>query len=166
MNVACPECRSVFRVDPARVPTSSVRARCSVCGAVITIDAGEREGDEFGASTFSPSVATPPPGSPTPVEARPVTRPTPMAQPTIPSTPARPTPAMPSAIAAVTPARPTPAMAPPIVPQQPTRPTPALASLAAPALSGSGRDSDHADRRGARILTTVRDGLSNMTRPR
>ncbi|MBA4071726.1 MAG: hypothetical protein C0497_07830 [Gemmatimonas sp.] len=37
MNVSCPECRSVFRVDPSKVPTVGVRARCSVCGGVITM---------------------------------------------------------------------------------------------------------------------------------
>ncbi|MFL5563233.1 MAG: zinc-ribbon domain-containing protein, partial [Gemmatimonadaceae bacterium] len=37
MNIACPECRSVFRVDPAKVPAGGVRARCSVCGGVITV---------------------------------------------------------------------------------------------------------------------------------
>ncbi|MBM3908784.1 MAG: zinc-ribbon domain-containing protein, partial [Gemmatimonadetes bacterium] len=39
MNVSCPECRSVFRVDPSKVPTVGVRARCSVCGGVISIAA-------------------------------------------------------------------------------------------------------------------------------
>ena len=39
MTVSCPECSSVFRVDPAKVPASGVRARCSVCGGVITISA-------------------------------------------------------------------------------------------------------------------------------
>ena len=37
MNVVCVECRSVFRVDPDRVPVTGVRARCSVCGGVIVI---------------------------------------------------------------------------------------------------------------------------------
>ena len=37
MNIACGECRSVFRVDPARIPAGGVRARCSVCGGVILI---------------------------------------------------------------------------------------------------------------------------------
>ena len=37
MNVSCPECRSVFRVDPAKVPSAGVDARCSVCGAVIAV---------------------------------------------------------------------------------------------------------------------------------
>ena len=40
MTVSCPECRSVFRVDPAKVPATGVRARCSVCGGVIAISGG------------------------------------------------------------------------------------------------------------------------------
>ena len=40
MTVACPDCRSVFRIDPAKVPASGVRARCSVCGGVIAIGGG------------------------------------------------------------------------------------------------------------------------------
>lgn len=40
MTVSCPDCKSVFRVDPAKVPATGVRARCSVCGGVITIGGG------------------------------------------------------------------------------------------------------------------------------
>ncbi|WP_434480620.1 zinc-ribbon domain-containing protein [Gemmatimonas sp.] len=40
MTVSCPECRSVFRVDPAKVPATGVRARCSVCGGVMAIAGG------------------------------------------------------------------------------------------------------------------------------
>lgn len=40
MTVSCPDCRSVFRVDPAKVPATGVRARCSVCGGVISISGG------------------------------------------------------------------------------------------------------------------------------
>jgi predicted Zn finger-like uncharacterized protein len=40
MTVTCPECRSVFRVDPAKVPVSGVRARCAVCGGIIAIAGG------------------------------------------------------------------------------------------------------------------------------
>src|SRR5213078_2722589 len=39
MNVSCPDCRSIFRVDPAKVPPTGVRARCSVCSGVIVIPA-------------------------------------------------------------------------------------------------------------------------------
>ena len=40
MTVSCPDCKSVFRVDPAKVPATGVRARCSVCGGVIAIAGG------------------------------------------------------------------------------------------------------------------------------
>lgn len=43
MNVTCPECGSVFRVDPNKVPASGVRARCSVCGGII--EAGRNAGN-------------------------------------------------------------------------------------------------------------------------
>ena len=51
MNVSCPECRSVFRVDPAKVPSTTVRARCSVCGGVITVSAGASIEDEFSSNS-------------------------------------------------------------------------------------------------------------------
>jgi predicted Zn finger-like uncharacterized protein len=35
MNVTCPNCNTLFRVDPAKVPEAGVRARCSVCSAVF-----------------------------------------------------------------------------------------------------------------------------------
>ncbi len=37
MNVTCPNCATVFRVDPAKVPEKGVRARCSVCGGLIAV---------------------------------------------------------------------------------------------------------------------------------
>ena len=37
MNVTCPNCATVFRVDPAKVPEAGVRARCSVCSAVFAV---------------------------------------------------------------------------------------------------------------------------------
>ena len=51
MNVSCPECRSVFRVDPTKVPANGVRARCSVCGGVITVGAGNSIDEEFAPSS-------------------------------------------------------------------------------------------------------------------
>ena len=47
MNVSCPECQSVFRVDPARVPGPGIRARCSVCGGIIPITAARSWTDDF-----------------------------------------------------------------------------------------------------------------------
>ncbi len=40
MTVSCPDCRSVFRVDPSKVPATGVRARCSVCGGIIVVSGG------------------------------------------------------------------------------------------------------------------------------
>ena len=59
MNVSCPECRSVFRVDPDKVPRVGVRARCSVCGGVIIVGGAGSIDEEFG----SPVSATPVPSA-------------------------------------------------------------------------------------------------------
>ena len=40
MNVSCPQCSTVYRVDPAKVPEGGVRARCSTCGGVIPVGMG------------------------------------------------------------------------------------------------------------------------------
>jgi predicted Zn finger-like uncharacterized protein len=48
VNVSCPECRSIFRVDPTKVPSLGIRARCSVCGGVMTIGVGASIEEEFG----------------------------------------------------------------------------------------------------------------------
>ena len=37
MNVTCPNCATVYRVDPAKVPEAGVRARCSICSAVFAV---------------------------------------------------------------------------------------------------------------------------------
>jgi len=37
VNVGCPQCSSIFRVDPAKVPPGGVRARCSICSGVIPV---------------------------------------------------------------------------------------------------------------------------------
>jgi predicted Zn finger-like uncharacterized protein len=37
MNVSCAQCKTVFRVDPSKVPAEGVRARCSVCGGVFEV---------------------------------------------------------------------------------------------------------------------------------
>jgi predicted Zn finger-like uncharacterized protein len=70
MNVSCPDCRSIFRVDPAKVPPAGVRARCSVCGGVISIPApagqntpptgSQRTPPSSGEPAQAPSRPTPP----------------------------------------------------------------------------------------------------------
>jgi predicted Zn finger-like uncharacterized protein len=37
MNVHCPSCQTVFRVDPDRVPEQGIRARCSRCDATFAV---------------------------------------------------------------------------------------------------------------------------------
>jgi predicted Zn finger-like uncharacterized protein len=95
VNVSCPECRSVFRVDPAKIPALGLRARCSVCGGVITIGAGSSIDEEFAPATRQVSApAIPAPSVPS---AAPVMTPasaprnTPLASAVAPSAPpARP----------------------------------------------------------------------------
>lgn len=43
MNVSCPQCKTVFRVDPRKVPADGVRARCSVCGGVFEVTAEKED---------------------------------------------------------------------------------------------------------------------------
>ena len=61
MNVTCVECQSVYRVDPAKVTRENLRARCSVCGAIIAVGASVRWADAFSAV---PSPTTPPRSAP------------------------------------------------------------------------------------------------------
>src|SRR5689334_15466811 len=59
MNVSCPDCRSIFRVDPAKVPPAGVRARCSVCSGVITIPAPTGQTTPTGGNVRSATPAAP-----------------------------------------------------------------------------------------------------------
>ena len=54
MNVTCPNCATIYRVDPAKVPEGGVRARCNVCNAVFAV---KREGETE--SSREPSVVQP-----------------------------------------------------------------------------------------------------------
>jgi predicted Zn finger-like uncharacterized protein len=76
MNVSCPECSTVFRVDPAKVPAGGVRARCSTCNGVITIASpstgstmGQLASDPIG-DAFAPRRSTPAPFIPQQSSAR------------------------------------------------------------------------------------------------
>jgi predicted Zn finger-like uncharacterized protein len=37
MNVRCPSCETLYRVDPAKVPDEGVRASCATCGSVFPV---------------------------------------------------------------------------------------------------------------------------------
>jgi predicted Zn finger-like uncharacterized protein len=63
MNVSCPTCATVYRVDPAKVPPAGVRARCQICAAVFPVRRGA-ESEEVArpvAASVSASPLAPPP---------------------------------------------------------------------------------------------------------
>lgn len=138
MNVSCPECRSVFRVDPAKIPAAGVRARCSVCGGVITIgQAGAIENDfSDGRATATPVSRPVPRPQPPPARAPTPSRPTPGVAPFARNTPlgSRPVSQTPAV------SRPTPVVPPPPRPSAPNvpgarataQPTPSQPSSARP----------------------------------
>ena len=90
MNATCPQCQTVFRVDPAKVPEAGVRARCSVCAGVFWV---RREAEPVAAAPPA-AVAAPPravPQTPAPAPARaPVAAPAPKAPPVAPAPVAAP----------------------------------------------------------------------------
>lgn len=57
MNVTCPNCATVYRVDPAKVPEAGVRARCAICGAVFPV---RREGEATRPAPPVPAMAAAP----------------------------------------------------------------------------------------------------------
>ena len=135
MNVSCPQCSTVYRVDPAKVPAEGVRARCSACGGVIPVGrAGETAAaprqTPVSASAVVPVTPATPAARPSPVYAAPVrqSQPTPPRPATLPPlrpTPRSPWPSVPSptpvSVPAVTP--PTPA---PVTHRPPVTPAPAV----------------------------------------
>ena len=80
MNVSCPSCNTTYRVDPAKVPETGIRARCAVCSAVFLVR-GE------GAAAPPPAARAPSPPVP------PSTPPVPAAAPAVLSAPPAPPPA-------------------------------------------------------------------------
>ncbi|HEV7589081.1 MAG TPA: zinc-ribbon domain-containing protein [Longimicrobium sp.] len=79
MNVQCTSCKTVFRVDPRKVPAGGVRARCSICRAVFDVPAPPVEaGAPAAPAEARPEAAAPAP-APTPAAA---TQPTPTPAPT------------------------------------------------------------------------------------
>lgn len=47
MNISCPQCRYVYRFDPARVPVGGARTRCGACGTPFLVaheDEAQRPG--------------------------------------------------------------------------------------------------------------------------
>lgn len=144
MNVRCPTCQTVFRVDPAKVPPGGVRARCAVCAATIHVRQDGAQPRATTAPAASPAPPAAPRATPAPEPARPAAeapraprlsqpfiapRTAPSAPPTTepsrrPSAPVfRPTPGQP-----LTPAAAPPAAPPQAPPRPPAAPQPAPAA--------------------------------------
>jgi predicted Zn finger-like uncharacterized protein len=120
VNVTCPDCQSVFRVDPTKVPVGGVRARCSVCGGVIAVGVTRATPPRPAAAIAeqtAPRVPQPAVAEPHAADAQqapvqpPSAAPAPAEAPRRAPTPAAPTPAVP------TPAAPRPAVEPPAAPR-------------------------------------------------
>lgn len=124
MNVSCPQCSTIYRVDPAKVPAGGVRARCSACGGVIPVGMSapmrQTQGTPPRGATLPPPRPTPrapwpsvpTPNAPLAMPARPfVPSQTPISVPTVTPQPPAPTAPRPPAYAApaATPARTSPA---------------------------------------------------------
>lgn len=73
MNVTCPNCATVYRVDPAKVPEGGVRARCNICSAVFAVRR-DGEAQEHPASTTAVGAASPPASPAAPPAAQPAPR--------------------------------------------------------------------------------------------
>jgi len=92
MNVSCPQCKTVFRVDPCKVPAEGVRARCSVCGGVFEVVHEMKQAAPVGApAARGPASTQPAPAQP---QAAPAARPQPAAP--APEAPPPPAPAPPA----------------------------------------------------------------------
>lgn len=123
MNVTCQDCRSIFRVDPAKVPPNGVRARCSVCGAILRVSVGATTPLTSPAMTprATSPVWTPAVSQPAPSGLPGLRRPTPTLNATPESGtpyPARPTPSIATPAIAMS----TPSVARPLVPPPPPSP--------------------------------------------
>src|SRR5205085_2915253 len=112
MNVTCPSCETVYRVDPAKVPPGGVRARCAVCSSVFPVNpATGAAAPAVAAAPRAPaapaSAAAPSPAPPARAPAAAAPAPAARVAPAAPAPPARP------ATPAVAPPAPAPAGAAP-----------------------------------------------------
>src|SRR6266550_2484205 len=143
MNVTCPSCETVYRVDPSKVPAGGVRARCAVCSNVFPVNAASATAQRSPAEPGPPPAvaaaqrAPAAPGGPGSAPRPPAPPPAPRAVPA----PAPP-PAAPAMRPAAPSAAPAPRAAPPPAPRAPAAPAapppPAAPAGAAPGQRMSG----------------------------
>ncbi len=134
MNVSCPSCETVYRVDPAKVPPGGVRARCAVCSNVFAV----ANATGTSAAAPRPAMASAPAGAAVTPAAAPVFTPARRPTPAPPATPPRP-PVAPPVGAPVRPlaappvSAPAPRAAPPASPVSAPAASPRPAPAPAPA---------------------------------
>ncbi len=112
MNVTCPSCHTVFRVDPAKVPEAGVRARCTVCEGVFGVyrdgeGARPRPRPRHSPSPFTGLESVPEAPAPAPLPKATPVRP----EPVVPPSPPPAAPAAPRPRPIITP----PPVTPPVV---------------------------------------------------
>ena len=136
MNVQCTSCKTVFRVDPRKVPAGGTRARCSICRAVFEVPAPSADGNAAAAQSPAAPVAA--------ASTTPASPPAPVVSPA-----AAPAVSAPSPATAETPAatRPAPATAP-------ERPAPA-AALRAPSPFGATDPASKARRLARALISDI-----------
>jgi predicted Zn finger-like uncharacterized protein len=83
MNVTCPNCATVYRVDPAKVPQAGVRARCAVCSAVFAVSHEKANVPVPRREEPAAQAVPPPPVPPPPAPVAPVSPPLPSAAPAV-----------------------------------------------------------------------------------
>jgi len=141
MNVTCQECRSVFRVDPGKVPWGGVRARCSECGAVIAVAAPDGRATPGAARPAVPAAPSPATPAAMPASPAPAATPRPFGQPAPAPAPRPGVTAPPAArppLAGPRPPAPTPPIASAVDARPAAAPSPAALAPAAPAAPAAG----------------------------
>jgi len=75
MIVECPGCDTIFPVDPKKVPTAGIHARCSVCSEVFFVSVPEAEREAVEPESLEPQEEEAPPEAELEVEDVPVDMP-------------------------------------------------------------------------------------------
>jgi predicted Zn finger-like uncharacterized protein len=133
MNVTCPNCATVYRVDPAKVPEAGVRARCAVCSAVFAVNRDKRAEMPAPVAAAAPAAAMAP-APPKPPGPPPTPAPAPEPVPAAPMPPPAARPVAPAAMPPRPVMPPAPAGAPPrpAAPTRPQQPVAPVAQVASP----------------------------------
>jgi len=67
MNVRCPTCQTMFRVDPDKIPAAGIKARCSRCSAAFRIERAQERPPAEVADPVPAPPAPPPEPPPAPI---------------------------------------------------------------------------------------------------